>query len=541
VIARLLAAVGRRIQCARIARYAFVALIAISALQAAILVACRCTGLISNIVTLSTLAIPPLAALAVGVLVAAWGRLPPRSIARVVDRHLGSCDLVLTAHGISGSPGAYQAVVLARAAQRCRATSAQAVLPFMPARRLAIAAGMMLVLAALVAWLPQFDPFGQQAERIKIAERQHRIADAQAQARARIDLLSQSHTDQPVSESVQRELAKLTQTLATLKNTARDANRTTLSAESKDLGKAFTQAQANQFTPNDEGQDELQRLGAGDLTKSDDLSKELAKGSSRAVQEQISALQSLSEKMAASGSSTERQRLRDDLKQGIERLASSLGKQGMPANQALHQAMDQLAQSGNQALSQQALSALKDSLELAGAELSQVAQGARDVNQLKDALQTLQMARTLNELGDLAPSDGGDGESPSSLADYKKMYAKAMRGHGKGQKEGEGEGMGDQGNPARGGHAPENDNAQTVFDPQRSRSALGPGATLLQWKTSGPADRGVATEEYQRSLHDIQQAASEALLHEQLPPGYQDAVKKYFDSLAVQPAAPTAP
>ena len=68
---------------------------------------------------------------------------------------------------------------------------------------------MMLVLAALVAWLPQFDPFGQQAERIKIAERQHRIADAQAQARARIDLLSQSHTDQPVSESVQRELAKL--------------------------------------------------------------------------------------------------------------------------------------------------------------------------------------------------------------------------------------------------------------------------------------------------------------------------------------------
>ncbi len=88
---------------------------------------------------------------------------------------------------------------------------------------------------------------------------------------------------------------------------------------------------------------------------------------------------------------------------------------------------------------------------------------------------------------------------------------------------------------ADGGKGKENNDAETSFNPERSRSQLTAGQTLMQWKTSGPAEKGVAREDYQRSLNEVRQGVSEALLHEQLPPGYQEAVKKYFDS--IDPAA----
>jgi hypothetical protein len=168
-----------------------------------------------------------------------------------------------------------------------------------------------------------------------------------------------------------------------------------------------------------------------------------------------------------------------------------------------------------------------------------MAQGTRDVDQLKDALQTLQMARKLNELGDLGAA-GEDvqgnfkGPGKKSLADYKKLYAKLMQERGQSQGSGKG-GMGPNPGQGDGGKGKENNDAETQFDHQRSRSQLTAGQTLMQWKTSGPAEKGVAREDYQRSLSEVRQGVSEALLHEQLPPGYQEAVKKYFDSL--DPAA----
>jgi hypothetical protein len=530
----LLAAVALRHRLARLARLAFAAFVACAAGYAALLLAARLTGLIPDLLTPATLAIPALLALACAVVVAGVGRrTPPAAIARLVDRRLGSDDLFLTAQSIAGSAGEYQQLVLARAAARAKDARAAAIVPFAPWLRAAIATGIVAALAAGVLLLPRLDPFGREAERARLAKRQQQLALAQQAARARVAALAQERTDQPLSNAVAQQLAKLTATFDSLKRDQQAPNAQKLNAEQQALGKALAKARESQpFAPPEDPATDLQRLGAGDLAKAEALKQELAKGESRAAQQQLDQLKQLADRLAASGDPATRQQLRAELKQRLDALAGALGRQGAGASQALRQAMDQLAQSGSQGLNKQALDALKDSLDLAKAELSAVAQGTRDQAQLQEALQTLQMARQLNELGDLGASgEDGAGQGHKGLADYKRMYAELMRKHGAGEGGTGKGGMGPKPGQGDGGKGRENDAATTLFDPQRSRSQLTAGQTLMQWKTNGPADKGVAQEDYQRSLREVQQGVSEALLHEQLPPGYQEAVKKYFDTL----------
>ncbi len=529
-------AVSRRLYARRVARIGLIALIVISALFAALLLVTRLSGLIGVPLTPATLLIPPCAALAGAVLIVGLKRpLPPAGVARLIDSRLGSEDLLLTACTIGGTAGAYQELVLSRAAVRAAGARAADILPLQPWRGIATATAMTALLASGVLFLPRLDPFGHEASRLKLAARQAQLDEQRTAAKRRIEAIAQVHSEKPASDQVARELAQLTATLAKLKNGRKEENGKMLSAEQQALGKAFNQTADPRFTPSDDERNELQHLGAGDLTQGEALRQELAKGSTRAAGEKLDQLKVLAEKLDATSDAHEQQKLRAQLKQGLEGLSQGLGKQG---GAALKQALDQLAHSGNPGLAHEALAALKDSLDLTKAELSLMAQGTRDREQLKDALQTLQQARKLNELGDLGATDSGEPQEGRSLADYKRMYAQLMRQHH--QQGGEGSGMGPQDGPGKGGKAQENDSATTLFEPQRSHSQLGAGVTLLEWKTAGPAAKGVAQEQYQSSLREVQQGVSEALLHEPLPPGYQEAVKKYFDSLT-PPEAATAP
>jgi len=539
IITRLMHAVARRLYARRLAQTGLIALYLASASYALLLLLARLSGLITDLATPATLLIPPCAALAVAVLITGLQRsAPPAAVARLIDQRLASEDLLLTACSIRGSAGAYQELVLSRASARLAGVRPQHILPLRPWRGIGTALAMSALLAFGVLYLPRLDPFGHDAERKKLAARQQQIAEQQKIARTRIETIAQLHSDKPTSDQVAHELAKLTAALAALKSGQKEANGKALSAAQQALGKAFTQTAEPRFSPTDDERSELQHLGAGDLAQSEALKQELAKGSTRAADEKVDQLKALAEKLATTTDAKEQQRLRAQLKQGVESLAKGLGKQG---SQALQQALDQLAQSGNPGLSKEALAAVKDSLDLTKAELSLMAQGTRDREQLKDALQTLQMARKLNELGDLGTTDNGEPQDGKSLAEYKKMYAKLMHGHSLSGQPGEGgTGMGPDPNHGQGGKAKENDSATTLFEPERSRSQLGAGVTLMEWKTSGPAAKGVALEQYQTSLREVQQGVSEALLHEQLPPGYQDAVKKYFDSLAPSEVASPA-
>jgi hypothetical protein len=93
-----------------------------------------------------------------------------------------------------------------------------------------------------------------------------------------------------------------------------------------------------------------------------------------------------------------------------------------------------------------------------------------------------------------------------------------------------GPGMGGPG-VGEGGVAPEKDSVKTDFTPERSKSALHAGKILLQWKTQEVSDPGKARELYRRQVDAVKQGVSEAILQERVPPGYHDAIKRYFDTL----------
>jgi hypothetical protein len=93
-----------------------------------------------------------------------------------------------------------------------------------------------------------------------------------------------------------------------------------------------------------------------------------------------------------------------------------------------------------------------------------------------------------------------------------------------------GPGMGGPGR-GQGGKAPEDPTAKSDFTPEQAKSALTAGKMLLKWKARGVADAGKATEEYLRNIEKVKQGVSEAVLHEQVPPGYHEIIKKYFDTM----------
>ena len=61
--------------------------------------------------------------------------------------------------------------------------------------------------------------------------------------------------------------------------------------------------------------------------------------------------------------------------------------------------------------------------------------------------------------------------------------------------------------------------------------ALNAGKVLMSIKTQGVTDPGQAVVEYRQSMQQIQQGLNEAILHEQVPPAYHEAIRKYFDSM----------
>ncbi len=119
---------------------------------------------------------------------------------------------------------------------------------------------------------------------------------------------------------------------------------------------------------------------------------------------------------------------------------------------------------------------------------------------------------------------------PAEKARLLQLLARLGAGLKPGIMPGKGPGMGQRGQ-GEGGKAPEKDDADTDFKPDQARSALTAGKMLLKWKERGISHAGKAKEEYLHSVEKVKQGVSEAILHEQIPPGYHEAIKKYFDTM----------
>ena len=96
-------------------------------------------------------------------------------------------------------------------------------------------------------------------------------------------------------------------------------------------------------------------------------------------------------------------------------------------------------------------------------------------------------------------------------------------GSGTGSTGGQGQGQG--------GLVGEDPNAKSSFVPERSRSAVTAGRILMELKDGGVANTGRARIEHNTAIRQVQQGVSEAILKENVPPSYHEAIKSYFDEL----------
>ena len=54
---------------------------------------------------------------------------------------------------------------------------------------------------------------------------------------------------------------------------------------------------------------------------------------------------------------------------------------------------------------------------------------------------------------------------------------------------------------------------------------------LISMQTKGEAEKGEVVRDYKQLMQSVKQGAMEAMNTEQIPPGYHESIKSYFDSL----------
>lgn len=179
-------------------------------------------------------------------------------------------------------------------------------------------------------------------------------------------------------------------------------------------------------------------------------------------------------------------------------------------------------------MSSEAFGAMEESLELAKMELQEVKQSLKDLKQLEESLEAIRMAGKLNALDEL---DGAECEGCQSMADYADLYAQMMGEMGMGSGSGDKETNDGGGSVGRGRVTEENDSSKTTFNKENSKSPVRAGKILLSMKTKGLSDSGDAEREYASQIAVVKQGLTEAIDQEQIPPGYVEGIKSYFDNI----------
>jgi hypothetical protein len=515
----------------------------LAALYAATLIAARLLGLLPDV--LHPVTLPGLAAGAMALAIAFSRRPAATGAARLVDGKTASRDLFLTACLIQDAAGEYKPLVLKAAEVRAAGLRPRDVLPL---RWWPKAAHVVLACAALLAgvlYLPQLDPFGRGEQRRLAAERREQLAAARRATELRLAMLREKDVDARLSKEVDSALQELKQTFQQAKPANKEANLRSLQEHRQELGKLWREAAQSRPAPSP-GSFERQKFGTDEGKQAEQWREDLRKGDASGIKNEMRSVQEAVRRLKDMPDGPEKDALAEQVRRRLEEF-SKLAEQGLNSpslSAALQRAMDQMAEAGLEGLSAESLKALQDSLELSQAEVESLAQALRDLKALEEALAALQMARRLNDWDALDCERTGQCKT---MGDYAALYAQlvsgrcslcgamlnpdgacpncgALAGRGMGGPLG-GEGIG------RGGKAPEAPGIETDHTPEQSRSDLVAGKILLSLKGKGSGEPGQARLDYQQYVAAVKQGVSEAIVHEQVPPAYHDAVRRYFDTL----------
>ncbi len=540
----LLAAAASRLRLASFGGRLHIAALIVAAVALAALLCARLLGVLPNEwFTLRTLAVVPALAL-VGAL--AFLRKPaPAQVARLVDERAMSKELFLTAALIEQSPGEYREIVLAQAEERAGQLTAGRLVPFrwQPGMRNVLLAFGALIAATL--WLPRLDPFKAKAKREVATQQAARLVETKKLTVTRQEELKQKGTS--LNEQVEQTLAKLDKELKLAKPQQREANAKQLNEETQEVSALWKKVESELPKSTGDGLEKAaQQFGEAQERKAvKEMLDQLKKGDATALKKAMEVMKQKMEELAAQPDGVEKREKMDALKKELAQMANQLREQmgDKALNEALARAMEQMDLAKQKGMSKDAMDAANESLKLSQEEMQHFAEMAKDAQNLEDALKNLQAAKALNDKGKLDGKDAQDAgaKTPQDYEQlYKDLMARAGQDGPEGQGQGKGEGQNGQGkagaNPGTGsgGSLGENDAAKSAFTPEKSKTQMGAGKLLMEWKEEGLGDVGAKAGDYEQAVRAVKQGVAEAIRNEKVPPGYHGAIQKYFDNLPVK-------
>jgi len=522
-----------RLRWAIIARRSLVAFFALGTIYCAAVLVVRLTGIFAITWQPLVPALLPVAALAIG---AAWPRRPtPRDAARAVDCGAATQDLYLTMVMLEGSAGEYQPLVAAKAEARAATIRPRDVAPLRINRRLTSIAAVLAVLVAAVHFVPQLDPFGNVAAAEETREELRHIEESKQATQERLAKIERENLSDAQAKEVKQALDDLKAAMKGTQLKARQVNSKLLAGAQKTVAGEWRKISSEKLNDlfSKSSAAASQQMGSNSGAMSKKWLDDLQAGSTESLKKEFSSVQRDLEELAKTKDPARKAELTQKLRERLDALTQfaeeQTGSKTLAA--ALKRTQEQMRMAAKAAASgdpkdpatEEALKAAAESAKLADKELEQIAQSAKDLKDLEQALSVLQMAKNLNNKDLL---DGQKMEGLQSMADYEAMYDKLMK-----------DAMPDTGEFGDGGPVDENDSKKSKFKTELSKSQISKGKVLLTLKTKGMGEHADVKEQYRSAVRDVKQGLSEAILREEIPPGYHEGIKGYFDSIEETPPA----
>jgi len=478
---------------------------------------------------------------------AAWlfhRRVERTAAARAVDQHAKTNDLFLTLATLSSSAGEYQPLVEHSAAAAATRIVPAEVVPFKVQRPVGIQACVLCVLALLVWLIPTLDPFGKVEAATKVQKQKKEIEVIRKVVKTRDEeLKSVVQVAEERESKISDKMQELMGALRKMKPAETKPNSQVLQNNRQSLNELWKNVSNEELREMLSQSISDQQFGGSRAQKMNEWLKQLQEGNAEQLQQQLDQAQETMESMLEAKTPEERQKLASQLRKQLQDLKkfSSEKAGSKDLENALSQALKSLeavasqkkngesegseseGELGENEMSQEAQQALKESLELSKKELQEIARSAKDMKQLEEALKTLQQAEKLNKEGQL---DGEQCENCNSLSDYAEMYNQMMNGRGT-------NGQAERDTP---GAIQDEDNSDPEgYKDEKSKTQIQAGKVLLSIKTKEAAtEKDFDPEElkkYESSVTEIKAGVQAAIENEQIPPGYVDGIKNYFDNL----------
>ncbi|WP_298867305.1 hypothetical protein [uncultured Gimesia sp.] len=523
----LITRVQRRLAVALCGRKLYVSFVCSAAAYLVLLLASRFTGYFREWFPLESVGVVLLGTVLLSCVL--FRKPTKEQAARLIDQKQKTKDLFLTVTMLEQSMGNYKPLVALDAEKKAEKIKPANVIRFDWARRITLSCAGIVVIFLVLQYTPQFDPFGElQAAKVE-QEKSKDFEKSKKATKVRLAELKNKDTGEGDEESkdVKKAVENLKSDFRKMTPGKKQQNSKTLAGHQKSIGGKWRKIAEEKMKSRMIKTDQSQKFGG--MSKNEGMqkwNKELQEGSTQSLTKEMDELKEQLKRLMKETDPVKREQLKNEIQKKMKEMESFAREQtnskAMAA--ALKRAMKQMQMAKAKGLSsEEALKEAMQSMDLAKMELKEIAQSAKDMKKLEEALKVLQMAKKANAKSGL---DGEACENCLTLEDYEELYAELMGGMS-------GEGTGGEGQGG-GGKVDEDDSSKTGFKTEKSKSAITAGKVLLSLKTKGLSDSGEAKKQF-NSLLKIKQGMSEAIVQEQIPPGYHKGIKKYFNSLEKQP------